>query len=134
MKTRHTNSLAFSYTEPLPMIPLRFILKNNESTPLMVGILDSGSNEIAIPLKIAQEYNFELNKRPPSFTAGGKVQSFSSHVNINIGIPQKEIEFKNIEICVLDTNIPILVGIYPLFLDCKVSIDGLNKKILLLKN
>ena len=74
MKSTSPKSLTFSYNEPLPMIPLRFIFKNKESTPLLVGILDSGSNEIAIPLKIAQEYNLKLQKRPPSFTAGGKVK------------------------------------------------------------
>ena len=63
-----------------------------------------------------------------------KLKSYSSHIDVNIGIPLREIKFENIEIGVLDTNIPVLVGIYPLFLNYKVSIDGLNKKILLLKN
>ena len=126
-------SLSFRYSEPLPMIPLRFISENNESSPIFLGILDSGSNEIALSKSLAKELELILIKRHSSLTAGNKVKAYSSKANVNIGIPGREIKYENIEICILDSDIPILVGICPLFQEYSVTIDDFNKRILLLK-
>jgi len=94
--------------------------------------LDSGSAEIAIPLSLATELGLSLTLLPdPGQTAGGEVEAFATTANFHLGRSGVFLDYSNVDICAIDSETRILVGIHPVFEDFIVSIDGKIKKFTL---
>ena len=133
----HLNLLKFTFkyngkAPTIPLIPLRFFDNNNKPTPTFNAILDSGADEITIPKDLADLLGYKLTKRSEKInTAGGEIKAFKTKGKFNIGRGGREVEYKNIEICVIDHDIPVLVGIKPIFNDYKVIIFAFENKFIL---
>jgi len=133
----HSNLLKFTFKykgKPpnIPLIPLRFFDNDNKPTPTFNAILDSGADEITIPKDLADLLGYKLMKRFEKInTAGGEIKAFKTKGKFDIGRGGREVEYKNIEICVIDYDIPVLVGIKPIFNDYKVTIFAFENKFIL---
>lgn len=133
----HSRLLKFTFRyddEPpkIPLIPVRFIDKNNKSTPTFNAILDSGADEITIPKELAELLKYDLKERPEKInTAGGEISAFKIVGGFSIGRGGREVEYNNVEICVVDQDIPVLIGIKPLFNDYTVTILAYENKFIL---
>lgn len=133
----HSNLLKFTFKykgKPpnIPLIPLRFFDNYNKPTPTFNAILDSGADEITIPKDLADLLEYKLTERTDKInTAGGEIKAFKAKGKFNIGRGGREAEYKNIEICVIDHDIPVLVGIKPIFNDYKVTIFAYENKFIL---
>jgi len=113
-----------------PDIPIRFIGENGKETQLFYAILDSGADEVSIPKKLADYLGQSLTPRKSKIhTAGGQVDAFSTKVHFFIGRGGREVEYKDIEACVIDRDMPVLVGIYPVFEDYDVTISASSTKV-----
>ena len=92
------------------LIPVRFIEAGNKLTPSFNAILDFGADEITIPKKLADLHRYKLTPRFERVnTISGKIGSFETIGNFNIGHGGREVEYKNIEIYVIDHNVPVLI-------------------------
>ncbi len=133
----HSNLLKFTFrynAKPpkIPLIPLRFIDNNNKSTPTFNAILDSGADEITMPKDLADFLKYKLIERPEKInTAGGEIKAFKTKGKFNVGRGGREIKYSNVDICVIDHDIPVLVGIKPIFNDYKVIISAYENKFVL---
>ena len=116
----------------IPLIPLRFFDNYNKSTPTFNAILDSGADEITIPKDLADLLGYKLTARSEKInTAGGEIKAFKTKGKFNIGRGGREVEYKNIEICVIDHDIPVLVGVKPIFNDYKITIFAYENRFVL---
>ncbi len=112
-----------------PDIPIRFIGKNGKETPPFYAILDSGADEISVPKKLADYLGQSLTPRKNKIhTAGGQVDAFSTKIHFLIGHGGREVEYTDIEACVIDRDMPVLVGIYPVFEDYDITISASSTK------
>lgn len=132
----HSRLLKFTFTYDeqylVPLIPIRFIDNDGNPIPTFNAILDSGADEVTIPKELADELQLELSPRPDLIhTAGGEMQAFTAIVNFNIGRGGREVEYTDINICVIDKDMPVLVGIEPVFKDYMVTIMAYENKIIL---
>lgn len=132
-----TNLLKFTFKyegkrPSIPLIPLRFFNISNKSTPTFDAILDSGADEITIPKNLADLLKYKLTERSEKInTAGGEIKAFKTKGKFNIGRGGREVKYVNINICVIDHDIPVLVGIKPIFNDYKVKISAYENKFVL---
>ena len=117
----------------IPLIPVRFLDSNDKSTPTFNALLDSGADEVTIPKKLANilNYNNLIKRNKPIYTAGGEKEAYSTKANFNVGRGGRITKYTDIGICVIDVDMPILMGITPIFEDYKVTIMAYDKKILL---
>ena len=116
----------------IPLIPLRFFNIDNKPTPTFDAILDSGADEITIPKNLADLLGYELAKRSGKInTAGGIINAYKSKGKFNIGRGGREVKYSNVDICVIDQNIPVLAGIKPIFNDYQVKITAYENKFVL---
>lgn len=132
----HSRLLRFSFgydTEcHTPLVPLRFIDNEGRPTPTFNAILDSGADEITIPKELSDELQLELTSREePINTAGGEREAFLAVANFNLGRGGREVRYTDIDICVIDENMPILVGITPIFEDYRVIIMAYQNRFIL---
>lgn len=120
----------FSYKNSYaPMIPIRFIGENNQRTPIFNAILDSGADEITIPRRLADYLGQTLTpKQHPINTAGGTKDAFTTKTHFFIGRGGREVEYEDISTCVVNTDMPVLVGIYPVFEDYIITINASKNK------
>jgi len=130
----HSNLLKFTFRyngkpPKIPLIPVRFIDNNNKPTPTFNAILDSGADEITIPKALADLLKYKLKERSEKInTAGGEIKAFKTNGKFNIGRGRREVKYSNINICVIDHDIPVLVGIKPIFNDYKVKISAYENR------
>ena len=64
-------------------------------------------------------------------TAGGVINAFKTKGKFNIGRGGREVKYSNINICIIDHDIPVLVGIKPIFDDYKIKISAFENKCVL---
>lgn len=125
----------FSYDNrcKTPLIPIRFIDSNGRPTPTFNAILDSGADEATIPKRLADKLGFKnlIKREKPIHTAGGKKEAFTTKANFNLGRGGREVKYTDIDICVIDIDMPILIGITPVFEDYQVTIKAYNNKFVL---
>ena len=137
MDMSHSRLLKFTFTygdqaPEIPLIPLHFIDTNNNATPTFNAILDSGADEITIPKELADFLGYTVQSRTDKInTAGGEIDAFKSSAHFSIGRGGREVRYRNIEICVIDQDIPVLIGIKPLFDTYKVIIQAYENKFIL---
>jgi len=113
----------------IPLIPIRFIDKNGQPTPIFNAILDSGADELTIPKALSDLLKYELRLRSDKIhTAGGEIEAFSTVACFNIGRGDREVKYTNVDICVVDQDMPVLIGIKPIFEDYKVIIMAYQNK------
>ena len=133
----HSNLLKFTFKykgkpPKIPLIPLRFIDTNDKLTPTFNAILDSGADEITIPKDLADLLKYKLTERSEKInTAGGEIKAFKTKGKFNIGRGGREVKYSNIDICIINHDIPVLVGIKPIFNDYKVIISAYENKFVL---
>jgi len=132
MSNQQLLKFTFSYigNKPgIPLIPIRFIDKKGQATPTFNAILDSGADEVTIPKALADLLKYQLSLRTDKInTAGGEIEALSSVAYFNIGRGGREVKYKNIDICVIDQDMPVLIGIKPVFEDYKVTIMAYQNK------
>jgi len=133
MSVSNIRRLNYRFTEACPTIPINFLYKDGTSTQIFNdAILDSGSAGVAIPLSLAAELELELTLLPdPAQTAGGEVDAFATTADFNIGRAGVFVNYTDVDICALDTETRVLIGMHPVFEDFLVTIDGHNKKFTL---
>ncbi len=126
---------AFKYegkSPGIPLIPLRFFNIDNKPTPTFNAILDSGADEITIPRQLADLLEYKLAERSEKInTAGGEIKAYKTKGRFNIGRGGREVKYVNHNICVIDQDIPVLVGIKPVFNDYKVTISAYKNRFFL---
>ena len=125
---------SFSYTNHgrTPLIPVRFLDLDGKPEPTFNAILDSGADEVTIPKEMADKLGLELEIRPrPIHTAGGERPAYSAIANFNLGRGGREVRYADIDICVTDVDMPVLIGITPIFEDYKVIIMAYRNRFIL---
>jgi hypothetical protein len=133
----HSKLLKFSFNykgnpPSIPLIPLQFIDNNNVPTPTFNAILDSGADEITIPKSLAELLDYQLTKRQSKInTAGGEIHALKTQGKFSIGRGGRVVKYEDEEICVIDQDIPVLVGIKPIFNDYSVKIQAYENKFIL---
>ena len=125
--------LTYQITDECPTVPINFFYKDGTPTPIYNdAVLDSGAYGVAIPLSLAVELDLDMTMlEQPGQTAGGPVDSWMTSADFKIGRAGVYVEYKDVDICVLDWETRILVGMNPVFKDFIVTIDGRDKKVLL---
>ena len=135
MSHSHLLRFTFNYgTHPpqIPLIPIRFFDNEKSSTPTFNAILDSGADEITIPLELAEYLGYKITPRTEKInTAGGEMNAFISKGDFCIGRGGREVVYHSVEMCVVDHDIPVLIGIKPLFNDYAMSIHAYDNKVVL---
>lgn len=72
---------------------------------------------------------YELRPRSEKInTAGGEINAFFSVACFVIGRGGREVKYENVDICVVDKDLPVLIGIKPVFEDYKVIIMAYQNK------
>jgi len=133
----HSNLLKFTFKyegipPSIPLIPLRFFNIKNKPTDTFNAILDSGAHEITIPKNLADLLNYKLTKRSERInTAGGVINAYKTKGKFNIGRGGREVKYSNVNICVIDQDIPVLIGIKPIFDNYKITISAFENKFVL---
>ena len=107
--------------------------ENGKKTQIIKGVLDSGADEVTIPKKIADYLELTLLPREKKIlTAGGIREAYKSTVTFYLGRGGREVEYKDVEICVIDNkDVPVLVGIVPVFMDYDVIIQAYRNRVIL---
>lgn len=132
MTSAYPIKFSFKYkgTPPkIPLIPIRFFDISDKPTSTFNAILDSGADEITIPKDLADILEYDLIRRDRRInTAGGEMKAYKTHGNFNIGRGEREVEYRKEDICVIDHDIPVLVGIKPVFNDYQIKICAYENK------
>jgi len=125
-----TQQLVFDYLD-YPIIPVRF-KNNDQKTPIIEALLDSGGDFIVIPLPIAKFLGLTLEDACDVDTAGGTTSLYKAKVDMAIGrenhhtlYHQKEIHVSTRE------DIPILLGRNPLFEDYEITFKKHRNQLIL---
>jgi hypothetical protein len=127
----------FRYTEYegvlYPLIPVRF--RNGDvETPIILSILDSGSDNTTISKPIAEFLSLEIGEWEESQSAGGPFLTCRSKVTMIIGRGGRIEAFENVEIRVTpsDTHPPIpLMGRNPIFDNYDITFSSTKKAVIL---
>jgi len=133
----HSHLLRFTFVygdkpPQIPLVPLRFFDTVNNPTPKFNDILDSGADEITIPRELAEYLDYKIIPRKEKInTAGGEMNAFVTNGDFSIGRGGREVRYHSIEMCVVDHDIPVLIGIKPLFDDYSISIQAYENKVVL---
>lgn len=125
---------SFSYTNHgrTPLVPVRFLTQDGKLESTFNAILDSGADEVTISKEMADKLGLELEIRPdPIHTAGGERQAYSATANFNLGRGGREVRYTDVDICVIDVDMPVLIGITPIFEDYKVIIMAYRNRFIL---
>ena len=115
-----TVSFEWPYTElrrgSYPYIPLR-LARGSVCTPVLNGLMDSGSDIIVVPKAIATYLGLEDGKVTTAMdTAGGRIKAHRSHVDIELLCKGNVIGFRDVEVAVVDMKtMPVLIGRHPVF-------------------
>ena len=107
-----------------PLVPVRFIWKENR-TPIIDALLDSGSDNILIPINLAEGLGLSLRDLPkPIGTAGGDRKGFETQCDFEFGRGGRVERYTNLKINVIDsTDAPVLIGRDPIFKDFKIVFE-----------
>ena len=124
-------TLNYRITDECPTVPITFFYKDGTPTQTFNdAVLDSGAYGVAIPLSLAAVLELEMTMLPqPGQTAGGPVDSWMASADFRIGRGGVYIDYKDVDICILDWETRILVGMNPVFKDFIVTIDARDKKV-----
>jgi predicted aspartyl protease len=117
----------------IPIVPVRFIRADNVSTQIINAVLDSGADAITIPQDLAVWLKMKLEPREiPAMTAAGTIKAYKAIVpEFILGQGGREVNYQDIEICVMENCPYILVGISPVFEDYKITIMAYQNKFTL---
>lgn len=112
---------------------MRFIRADNVSTQIINAVLDSGTDTITIPKDLAVWLKLKLEPRDtPAMTAAGTIKAYKARVpEFILGQGGREVNYQNIEVCVMEQCPYILVGISQVFEDYKVTIMAYQRKCIL---
>lgn len=110
-----------------PLLPLRLSFQGNK-TPYMEGLLDSGSDGLLIPKRIADFLELPDLGVAKSSGVGGKFKGHQTQVELSIGRGGREIKFGLVVAFVPDQeqDIPLLVGRTPIFDEFQVIFEEFN--------
>jgi predicted aspartyl protease len=115
-----------------PIIPVRFRFHNKE-TPVIDGILDTGSDFILISKGIGEYLNLKLEEwHPIGTSASGRFNTCVNRLDFIIGRGGREQVFENIKVHVSDEiGFPILplIGRYPLFESYNFIFDNIKNVV-----
>ena len=117
----------------IPVVPIRFIRADNVSTQIINAVLDSGADTITIPKDLAIWLKLKLEPRDtPAMTAAGTIKAYKAIVpGFILGQGGREVNYKGVEVCVMENCPYILIGISPVFEDYKVTIMAYQNKFTL---
>jgi hypothetical protein len=99
-----------------PLLPVT-LFSNGKSLRPMVGLLDSGSDEIVLPRSIATRLGLDLKRADPLTVVGSKTNRFESKVSMTIGRAGRICEpINDIKVSVLEgDDTPLIIGRDPIF-------------------
>jgi predicted aspartyl protease len=99
-----------------PLIPVR-LMHGSKVSPLFWGLLDSGSDRVAIPKRLADLMEARLTEMPMGIiTAAGHAKASTCVIDLELGFPQGTERFQAVCAIVVDTPLtPILIGRAPVF-------------------
>jgi len=127
-----TQEFIFDYIR-YPIIPVKFSFKDKK-TPNIEALLDSGGDFIVIPIPIAKYLDLKLKKAGSVDTAGGATPLFKGKLDMSIGLGEKTVNYKNIQIHVSTRNdIPVLIGRQPVFEDYEIIFKKKHNQLILKK-
>ena len=121
------------YNCRIPIIPVRFIRSDNESTPIFHAVLDSGADTLTIPKDLAEWLGVKLQpKATPTVTASGSAKAYTGIAPLFIlGQGGREVKYQDVEICAMENCPYILVGVSPVFEDYLITINARERKFTL---
>lgn len=105
-----------------PLVPCIFSSDRISSGPIE-GLLDSGSDGIVLPRRIADYLELDLEKAEPIRVVGSRTNRYRSRISISLGRAGRLCgPIKNIEISVLESDdTPIILGRDPIFKLYKIT-------------
>ena len=112
-----------------PLLPVRFY-NGDKKTPLLEGLIDTGSDDILIPRELADFLILPKLQDKSSTGMGGQFAVFKTKVGVIIGRGGREFDLGVIEITAR-TDIrddPILLGRYPIFHEFQLVIEEYLEK------
>lgn len=115
-----TVTFEWPYTElrrgSYPYIPIR-LASGSVRTPVLNGLIDSGSDLIVIPEAIATYLGLKDGDITTAMdTAGGRIKARRGHVDVELLCKGKAIGFRDVEVAVVDMKtMPVLIGRHPVF-------------------
>jgi hypothetical protein len=128
--TEDNTGIVFEYID-YPLIPIKLYSESRE-TPYIDALLDSGGDFIVIPLPIARYLQLKLVKAGSVDTAGGTTELYKASVTMLIGDKEQGITYNNLEIHVSTrSDIPVLLGRYPIFEDHEIVFKKHKKQLIL---
>jgi len=95
-----------------------------------MAVLDSGADFIMIPKGLSDFLNLSIKPFDKAITtAGGIRKGYIAKVDELEICRSNYVYFENVDVCVLDQDMPILIGRKPFFEEYVVIIDELHKMI-----
>jgi len=116
-----------------PYIPVR-LYYNSERTPIIEGLVDSGSDVLHIPKAIAESIHLPQKKIIESNSTGGKYECYETEVGLILGRGGRESDLGIVK-AVFPTEYqdhPLIVGRHPLFEEFQVIFEEFNEKFKLI--
>ena len=99
-----------------PYVPC-FLSSERRSTELLEGLLDSGSDGIVLPRRIADYLELDLERAPPIRVVGTRIGRYRARISIRIGRAGRLSDpITNVKVSVTEgSDSPIILGRDPLF-------------------
>lgn len=99
-----------------PLLPVTLSSNGNSIGPI-VGLLDSGSDEIVLPRFIATRLGLDLERVNPITVVGSRIDRFESHVSLSLGRAGRICgPINDIKVSVLEgDDTPLIIGRDPIF-------------------
>jgi len=112
-------------------VPIRFYSKYKETTTFD-GLLDSGSDDILIPIGITEYLKLTLGEKLKSDSAGGKIETYKIKIGVILGQGGRDVDFGIVDAKATEIDIPILIGRYPIFEEFQVVFEEYKKRVKLI--
>ncbi len=116
-----------------PYIPIK-LYNGSKKTPLMEGLLDSGSDYTFLPKGVAEFLGLPEIKREEISGIGGSQYSFVSEAGLIIGRGGRETDLGQVRVYIPETTqkIPLLIGRNPLFQEYQVIFEDYKNRVKLI--
>jgi hypothetical protein len=98
-----------------PFVPCAFS-SGQRTTSSLEGLLDSGSDGVVIPQRIADYLGLELEKSAPARVVGTKIDCYRSMMSMTLGRGGRVSDvIRNVRVTVAKGDTPIILGRDPIF-------------------
>ncbi len=116
-----------------PFIPVRLYYKGKR-TPIIEGLIDSGSDILHIPRGIAETLNLPQDHIIESNSTGGKYECYETEVGLILGRGGRESDLGVIKAIFPAeySDHPLIVGRHPVFEEFRIIFEEFNEKFILI--